>query len=230
LGPFSSSSATGAINFTVEVPGGGKRVLSLQLNDATTHQPLGIGAVGIDLGGGSAPASTLVVNLGSVVRNCYNLNSLVYYGNTYGFNLNQLNYYVYSSTTSDISFGAVGNGYQILDAQGNTGGALNANSIAYLGNGDYVDYDFVPPDSDFYPQSSASKAASGKAITVLEVGDIYCIKVGTIPGAHAWMQVKNAGAATVTGPKFSFRVNDALPYFSYYRTPPDASATPCPAQ
>jgi len=229
LGPFSSASATGAINFTVDVPGGGKRVLSLQLNDATTHQPLGIGAVGIDLGGGSAPVSNLAVNLGSVVRNCYNIGTAAYYTNTaYGFNSNQLAIYLSYGPTYDIAFNPIGGGYQIIDAQGNTA-PYNASSIAFLGNGDFVDHDVVPPDSDFYSQSSAAKAASGAAVTIFEAGDIYCVKLATIPGAHAWIRVKTPGAG-MTSPSVQFRVNDTQSFFSYYRTPPDtASATPCPA-
>jgi hypothetical protein len=230
LGPFASPAATGSIDFTLAIPGGPDRVLSLQLNDAATHQPLALGAAELDLSGtGSGPVSNLVVEMGSVVRNCYNLSGFAYYASTaYGFNSNQLFIYGTYGTNYDIAVNNIGSGYEILDAQGNTA-PYNANSIAFLGNGNFVDHDLVPPDSEFFSQSSAAKAAAGNAVTVFETGDIYCVKVATIPGAHAWIQVLTPGAG-MAAPWIHFRVNDSKPYFGYYQTPPDATGTPCPAQ
>jgi hypothetical protein len=228
LGPFATASSSGTIDFSLNIPGGGKRLVSLQLNDGGTHQPLAIGAAEFDFSS-AAPVTDFVVELGSVARNCYDLSAFAYYASTaYGFNSNQLFIYGTYGTNYDIAMSPLGGGYQIVDAQGNTA-PYNANSIAFLGNGDFVDHDVVPPDSAFYSQSAVAKAADGAPVTVLEAGDIYCVKVATIPGAHAWIRVKTPGAGMTT-PTVHFRVNDSKPYFAYYQTPPDATGTPCPAQ
>ena len=228
LGPFATASASGSIDFSLEIPGGGgKRLLSLQLNDGGTHLPLAIGATEIDLTG-SLPVTDIVVQLGSVIRNCYNVNTATYSGATLGVNGNT---FVNSATTYgpyDFAIGAVGTGFQIVDAEGNTG-PYNAATVAYLGNGDYVDFDKVPPDTDFYSQSSASKLAAGVPVTTAQVNDIYCVKLLTVPNGHAWVQIKSAGLPALSGATLNFRVNDSLPFFGYYQTAADLAGS-CPAQ
>lgn len=230
IGPFASTAATGSIDFTIAIPSGPNRVLSLQLNDATTHQPLAIGAAALDLSGTGTPVSILAVDLGSVVRNCYNVNTTSYFGCTYGVNANTLfNSSPTYGTAYDFAVQAPGATCQIVDAEGNTG-PFNSNTIAYLGNGNYVDFDRVPPDSDFYSQSGASKLAAGAAVSTVEAGDIYCVKLWTVPNGRAWVQVKAVGTPGISGPTFNFRVNASQPYYAYFQTVPDASGTPCPAQ
>jgi hypothetical protein len=96
--------------------------------------------------------------------------------------------------------------------------------VAYLGNGNWVDFDRVPPPTAFYSTSTAAKAAAGAAVTTLQTGDIYCVTLGTIANARAWVQITNPGTVSTQGPNFIFRVNDQVPYFAYERTPGDLSA------
>ncbi len=229
LGPFSTASASGSLDFSVEIPGGGgTRLLSLQLNDGGTHQPLAIGAAKIDLSS-ALPVTDIVVELGSVIRNCYNVNTTSYFGCTLGVNTNT---FFNSSPTYGLSYdfavGAVGTGFQIVDAEGTTGPA-NANTVAYLGNGDYVDFDRVPSDADFYSQSSAAKVAAGAPVSTAQVNDIYCVKLQTVPGGHAWVQIKTPGLPGNSGATFDYRANDILSYFGYFQTAADLVGS-CPAQ
>src|SRR5580658_4164978 len=69
VGPLSISANYGSVDFTVDIPQADNLVLSVQLNDAVSHQPLALGAVGLNLL--SSPVSDVVVEMGSVTRTCY---------------------------------------------------------------------------------------------------------------------------------------------------------------
>ncbi|HEY5039703.1 MAG TPA: hypothetical protein VIJ93_11575, partial [bacterium] len=98
----------------------------------------------------------------------------------------------------------------LLDAQGV---AAPLNTIAYLGNGNFVDFDYVPSASAFHSSSDLAKGAP------VSIGDIFCLSLGSIPGGHAWIQVTNLGNGTFyVGPQFRYRVNGLLPYYAYDRT------------
>ncbi|HEV2352600.1 MAG TPA: hypothetical protein VGR89_00015 [Puia sp.] len=226
VGPFSTAASSGSIDFSATVPALDSLVLSVQLNDASTHQPLAIGATGLDLV--TAPVTDVVVDMGSVTRNCYTLNV------SGGYSLNE----IYTFSTDNLlnnSPGANGDfttnysaGFSSpLTIIGSTPVAAlpvtNA-SVAYLGNGDFVDYDFVPPVSAFKTDSSLAKGAP------VSLGDIFCLQLLSMPavvgGGHAWIQVTNLGNGTLyVGPSFRYRVNSILPYFGYEQTAPDQGAT-----
>ncbi len=229
-GPLSEPASTGAIDLDVPLPPGAK-LLSLQLNTyypgvgaggppPIIQSPLAIGALAIDsLGAGTANA---VVEMGSVTRNCYYVNypaSYAYY--TYGFSDDNL---VSSSTVGpnyDIQVDYFGNSvlsFYLADASGNT-----LNSIAYMGNGNLVDHDGVPDASRFSSASTICKtAALGADTNSIEAGDIYCVKLNTIPGGFAWIQMLTAGSFP-TCPSFIFRVNKSLPYYAYDQTAADSA-------
>jgi len=163
LGPFPSATLSGSIDFSINVQTGPSRVLAIQLNDATTHQPLAIGAVGMDIG--NQPLANSVVELGSVIRNCYFVNGSTFFsGNqgqfTYGFDSDNA---VGGSTAGagfDISVQQVTlgstTGFCLVDASGNY-----SNSIAYMGGSDLVNYAYVPDQSNFSYYSYDSKQYVG---------------------------------------------------------------------
>jgi len=236
-GPFSTSASTGSVTFTVKVPASsGPQVLSLQLNDASTHQPLAVGAASLDLASGAPGEGGLVVDMGSVTRTCYytyeNLNpgvsNLYYNGSSYSFFQDVLVAGFVGPSALDISFVPLaGGGFYMETNPGNT----LTNSIAYLGNGDLVDFDRVPPASQFFQYSYQGKAAAGAGVTLLQTGDIYCVRADNsykVAGVHAWVQVTDPGTIGATGPSFRFRVNSTLPYFAYEQTSPDVASTCSP--
>lgn len=216
VGPFSTASNFGSVDFLLNIPSNAA-VLSLQLNDASTHQPLAIGAVGLT--GLASPVSDLVVEMGSVTRNCYTLNvpggdS----GETYEFATDNLPASIVSGGGMDIQMNYyAGFNYPltITTAQGATGPIPD---IAYLGNGDFVDYDFVPSAPQFFNNSFLAKGAP------VTIGDIFCISLST--GGHAWFQVTALGNGTLyAGPKFRYRINSISTYYGYEQTVPDIANT-----
>jgi hypothetical protein len=226
MGPFTSGSASGNIVFTVSLPAGGKRVLSLQLNDAPTHTPLAVGAVELDLSS-ATPDMSATLQLGSVVRQCYVLTA------GYDPTLPGWDYFDLSNHTMtcgannnpDLFVTAGNTNIQIMDPLGN-------NTVAYLGNGNLVNFDYVPVAGLFTSSSDQSKSlvvnASSQTVSGggldLQTGDIYCIKLATLPGAYAWVQVTSPGNASLNvGPNFRYRVSTD-PYFSYYQTAADIAA------
>jgi hypothetical protein len=237
VGPFSTAANYGSEDFTLNVPQEDNLLLSLQLNDASTHQPLALGAVAMDLL--SSPVSDVVVEMGSVTRNCYFVNEKqgLYgqSGSAYAFATDNL-FNQLSTSGFDIAFSPVSTiGYQIVDAQANSTGALS--SIAFLGNGSLVDHDRTPPDNSFFFTSSAAAKqyavstgfVGSSATTNVEVGDIYFVNLKSIASAHAWVQITDPGfPSTISsgyGPSFRFRVNGTLPYYGYDQTSADTSGT-----
>ncbi len=216
LGPFATASSSGTIDFSVDIPSGGKRLLSLQLNDGGTHQPLAIGAAEIDLAS-SYPVSDVVVEMGSVTRTCYYT-----YGTSFSSNYNFATDSVGVSAVSDITWNTpAGAGGPVTLNDPN---AVPVSTIAYLGNGHFVDFDKVPPDSQFNTTSAIAKTSGP-----VQIGDIYCIKLKSIPGAHAWIQITNPGSGTLyIGPFFRFRINSLFPYYAYERTAADTLGTCSP--
>src|ERR1035441_7876365 len=176
VGPFSTSGSSGSFNFTIDgIPKGGDLLLSLQLNDASTHLPLAIGAARF-----SNQTTALDVELGSVSRSCYAFTGTSTYatGMSYSFGQDAVTFGVNIGATYDMGFGLGPNGFVMQSALS----AIPSN-IAYLGNGSFVDYDLVPPASAFYGTSSAAKSAAGAPASMI-AGDIYCLKLGTIPNAN----------------------------------------------
>lgn len=235
-GPFSAPASTGSIDLTVTVPPDAQ-VLSLQLNSfgllfaqagsVTVQTPLAVGAMALDSINNNKESANenLVVEMGSVTRTCYatyETNYLYSIGSTYTFSTDNLLAYTAFVPNADIAFNCPSGSFYMEEASGNS-----LNSIAYLGNGRLVDYDFVPPNSQFYFQSVQAKSASGAPVSTLQLNDIYCVKLNSMPG-HAWMQITDPGVMGTTGPSFRFRVNSSLPYYAYDETAADA-ATNCSA-
>ncbi len=220
-GPITTAASSGTINLSLAIPAGSARLMAFQINDASTHQPLALGAVQTDVS--SQPSSQVVVEMGSLVRNCYNLNTSSYADGSY-FNIGNGvladAITVASPTSYDIDFLPVGGQFQL-----NT---LNANTVAYLGNGNLVNF-AMAPTTGYVTSSGAAKLAAGAATNQLQAGDVFCIFIPS-PNAHIWLQVTNVGSGTA-GPSFIFRGNTTLPYYAYQQTPADLAgpcATPIP--
>jgi len=229
-GPFTTATASGSHDFNVYVPTGGMRLISLQLNDISNPLvpvPLAIGAAVIDLSG-AANTTGVTVNLGSVARNCYYTNNLSSLAASYSFETDSL-LNGQQSTGYDTAVSLAGAGFQFVDAQGNSTGALS--SIAFLGNGELVDHDSLPPNNTYFATTSGAakqfaiaNGTAGPAVTNnLEVNDIYLIDLRNISGGHAWVQVTSAGAIGSVGPSFCFRVNTSVPYYAYEQTTADVA-------
>lgn len=244
VGPFSTAASSGSIDFTANVPAKDNLVLSIQLNDASSNQPLAVGATGLNMF--SAPVTDVVIEMGSVTRNCYFVNEKT---NLYGGSGNLGSNYTFNTDTLvngvstggyDIGMSIVGlSGYLLVDAQGNSLWPYRW-SIAYLGNGDFVTHDMRPPDNNFFPNSGTAKQyaastgyAPAAATTQVQVGDIYCVLTSApaLNYATAWVQITDPGFPTTQfgyGPSFRFRLNSTLLYFGYERTSAD-TANSCSA-
>jgi hypothetical protein len=228
-GPFSSPLGSGSVSFTLNnVPVGSGEILSVELDDATSGIPQGIGATAL-----TDVVNGVTVDMGSLVRNCYSFaaNSSFSCDDTpqafFGFNAEQVstsnNTLVYDMEwvgLKDSSSNCTG-GYDLED--GSTG---TANSIAYLGNGKLVNFDTVPPDASFESDGGLAKSNAGVPTTIIAAGDIFCVKLlGETPIGHAWVLFNGAGSALVS-PSFVYRVrNDAIPYYQLDVTAEDSSQT-----
>ena len=237
VGPISSTTGSGTDTFTITgVPTGPGEILSIQMDD-TTGDVLGIGAASLaDVQGG------ISVDLGSVVRSCYeiNLGSACYYGvpdREFNFNEYQFGSYEYTSgsgTSSDPDTFDIGmlalsdpdctGAYDLVD--GWTGS--NA-SIAYLGNGQLVNFDYVPADSAFFSDAIAAKSFAEATDTTVDYQDVYCIKLqGGTSAGHAWMQITSSTPYVYDFPTFIFRLrNDSTPYYLYDTTLNDITQYSC---
>lgn len=246
-GPFSLPGNGGSVVFTIDgVTTGPGVVLALELIDTTSNQALAVGASSLVAGTG-----LVTVELGTIFGNCYVVSAPLascdptgpfegYQGsydqefnlNTYGFDYDNFgegndpyesNTYTGSIDVdlSDMGFVANNtcNGYDIVD-----GWDGFHNSIAYMGNGNLVNFAYVPPDADFFEDGATGKANLTLPDVFVEVGDVYCVKLsgGTMPG-HAWVQITNAGDYS-NGPTFCYRVNTSTPYFAYQTSGADESA------
>ena len=87
IGPFPSTGNAGTINFSLLIPQGTARLMAFQINDASNHQPLALGAIQSDI---SAQPVSLVVEMGSLVRNCYSQNTSSFLNGSY-FNIGNEN-------------------------------------------------------------------------------------------------------------------------------------------
>lgn len=221
-GPFASLVGSGSYNFTIDnVPAANNLLLSVQLNDVQAGIPLAVGATRFNTS--NSVGAQVVVDLGSISRGCYQFtsgNSIYGYGLSYGFSMDTLLSSVLTGPAYDISFSPMSGSFQMQSA---APGAPN--NVAFLGKGNWVDFDFVPPSSSFYAQSSAAKAAMGAPVTTIEQNDIYCVELGTLPGGHAWVQITDPGIMSLQGPHFIFRVNEQLPYYAYQQTQADLTTS-----
>jgi hypothetical protein len=175
--------------------------------------------------------------MGSVARTCY-----VFDGAATTGPATILSQYLYGGFNFDFNDDAVGSGklpdlvlmncvgcadnnfyFQYYSALG-----IPVSMVSYLGNGNLVDYDYVPPASSFKTDSNTAK---GGPVSTLAAGDIYCVKLLSLPGAYAWMQVTDpatpacpACAATLL-PSFRYRINNGDNFYGYYQTSADLNGT-----
>ena len=173
-------------------------MLSIQLNDATQSVPLAIGAAPLTFSHGS---SVITVNLGSLNQSCYLVSNTPVSEFGYSFDLNESLAEAVSGE-SDLDMLVEPNSPQSRFMSSQT-----PQPFAFLGNGNLVNYDYVPP-ANVFAQTSAP----------LNAGDVYCIKLTAGAGGHAWVQVISPGVPGVTGPTFRFRVNHSLPYYGFDTT------------
>src|ERR1700722_122098 len=208
VGPFSTSGRSRSYTFTIpNFISNGNSLLSLQLNDASTGQALAIGAARVVSTSG---VPIVTVELGSIGRPCYDISGAgVSFGYAFGFSSDNI---VDSNSANgaglDIAFDSTvisdSNVFRVKDASTGT-----SPDIAFLGNGNLVDFDVVPADSAF-------QSIGG----VLHTGDVFFVKLSTIPNAHAWIQITNPGSWGNAGPSpsFVYRVSTSKSYYAYETT------------
>ncbi len=233
VGTFGTNFGSGSVSFTLnDIPVGADEILSVELDDDATGTPQGIGATSLaDISAG------VTIEMGSLVRSCYAVNPSFYFScsgiggvggegqGLFGFNSDFIAWNAQTKTydmewtaLQDVNSNCLGT-YDLKD--GWTG---SAKSLAYLGNGELVNFDTVPPDSNFYANGAAAKLAAGAPATTLATGDVYCVKLqgGTAVG-HAWVLFTNAGDAA-DSPSFVYRVqNKDIPYYAYDQTTTDVT-------
>ena len=220
LGPISSSSLSNGYSFSLSLSSNKYNLISLELENVVGLQAMDVGAMALS---GSSNAS---VTMGPLNKVYYSVSSL-FAGYGYGFESNALTFVGVSTPTTGSGIDVVSNltsnslGYEFDNP------ALANSTVAYMGNGNFVNYLTVPPSSSFSSSSSLSKKTIlGGGVLPVAVGDVYCIKMKA--GGYSWLQITNAGVIGISGPSFVFRVNTTLPYCGYEQTVADlaGSATP----
>jgi hypothetical protein len=78
-------------------------------------------------------------------------------------------------------------------------------SFIYLGNGNWVDFTDIPTGASFYNDSVTAKRAVLGATAVMEVGDVYAVKVSAMN--TAWIQVQSVSNTGATCLQFLYRLN-----------------------
>ncbi|HTA76306.1 MAG TPA: hypothetical protein VK791_04045 [bacterium] len=221
-GPFTTSADTGTVSLSLLVPQGSARLMAFQMNDASNHSPLAIGAVQTDIGGSGVNQT---VEMGSLIRNCYNERSAYFSDGCY-FSFQSENLAdaatVGGPAGYDIDFLPNGATFQLS--------ALNSDTLIYMGNNNLVN-DAMAPSTGYVANSTLAKQAAGAAVTDPVAGDVFCINLGSGNG-FAWLYVVNMGLGPGTsGPNFEFRLNNTLNYYGYQQTTGDLAgpcATPVP--
>jgi hypothetical protein len=137
--------------------------------------------------------------------------------------------YSFNSGTfsASVSTGATGDVQALYDPVTTLSTYLGSDTGAtyvYLGNGDLVNFPFVPANAVFYPDTVAAKAAVvGSAAASIAVNDIFAVK---IPSANAmvWLQVWIDNNACGGPPYSSFMQfwfvynNEGLNYMKFDQT------------
>jgi hypothetical protein len=208
-----SASTGNSFSFNVGLPSGSSYgYVAVQINAVSNNQVIAVGAT--TLTGGTVP-----VTLGPVNKPVYEVNPLGV-GQAFGFESDTTvsEGMTVAATTPGLDVecnnSSDGTGFELDNA------LLTINSIAYMGNGNFVDYLQLPATTAFATSSSLAKAQVVKTgSAALAPGDVYCAKLsGT---GYAWLQITGVSAA---GPAFVYRVNTTLPYCGYEQTTADAAA------
>lgn len=200
--------------FALDLPVGHRYVVSVQFESGSEEY---LGAEYVDLREGGASLQQAVF-MGNLNRDCYFVAPVGVQssGASYDFANDMQSYPVTCGGTWDISFNNRGGGSFVLEeAQTCPSGNPQQARIAYLGNGPLAAFPMVPPDTAFHPASLQAKGGP------IAAGDIFCVKLASLPG-HAWIQIVDPGdPVLMIEPKFRYRVNRFLPFYAYDRTPAD---------
>ena len=201
-----SASTGNSFSFDVKLPSGNSySYVAVQINDAGNNL--------IAAGATTLAGSTVPVTLGPVNKPVYQVTLGA--GSGFGFESDSIIAVGANSPATVAGLDVVCNtdstGFELDDS------ALTNDTIAYLGNGNYVNYLQLP--STFAESSSASKSQFATGPSSMAPGDVYCVKLSG--GGHAWLQVVSV---SVAGPAFVYRVNTTLPYCGYEQTTADAAA------
>lgn len=186
--------------------------VAIQLNDYNNNV-IALGAT--TFSGNMAP-----VTLGPVNKSTYQVTLGA--GQAFGFEPdNKVNVGLNPTPTPgwglDVLCNTTSTGFE-LDCPG-----LSASTVAYLGNGPFLDYLTVPAATAFKTTSTASKALVTTSTDVAP-GDVFCVKMNG--GGYAWLQ---AQTVTGSGIYFQYRVNTTLQYCGYEQTTADqANPNPVP--
>lgn len=216
LGPISSSTVNGYYDFSVNIPNGSYNLISIQVDDAQAQTVIAVGAEGFTF----VPGSSLPVTLGPM-HQCYAPVTLSS-GYAYGFEGNTTTNVGANTPTSATGLDMLCN----IDPSGGfwlQNASLAQNSIAYMGNGLWVNYLTVPPAANFFVSSGQAKGfvTANDPNTPnnypVAVGDVYCVKI--LSGGYAWLQVTAVGNYVT----FQFRPNTTLNYCGYEQTTIDKS-------
>jgi hypothetical protein len=160
----SSSVVAGTVNFSVNVQAGPQRLLAVEMKNTQSNQPLDLGAIQFDLSSNASSASQ-IVELGSLTRDCYFVNNPASAGETQTIITGSFSFasdvlsptfqYGPGPPSWDIQFYPDGTtGFYLNDSY--TGGTAD---IAYMGNGDLVNFAYVPNTVFFKSRSDFSKTA-----------------------------------------------------------------------
>ncbi len=216
LGPIQSSTVNGYYDFAVNIPNSSYNLISIQVDDAQAQTVMAVGAEGFTF----VPGSSLPVTLGPM-HQCYAPVTLGS-GYAYGFEGN-------TTTSVGANIGTSIAGLDMVCNIDPSGGfwlqnaSLAQATVAYMGNGLWVNYLTVPPTGNFFMSSGQSKGyviannSTNPNNYPVAVGDVYCVKI--LSGGYAWLQVTAVGNYVT----FEFRPNTTLNYCGYEQTNIDKS-------
>jgi len=220
-GPLSASAINGPISISVNVPNiSNYDLISVEIVNNATLQALAVGASALSGSSGGA------VTLGPLNKSFYQVSNLTA-GDAFGFENDTTTFVGVNTATTIPGLDVVCNAVGILGYALENPSFANS-TVAYMGNGDFVNYLDVPPSTSFSNSSSTSKkAVLGGTAQSVAIGDVYCVKILT--GGYAWLQITNAGVIGVSGPSFVFRLNTTQNYCGYEQSKADgAGPTPTP--
>lgn len=195
----------------VPLPHGGKWLVSAEWINANIL-PFYIGADEVDVQG----ATDFNLRMGNLDVSCYQITMADVASSTPGPDLFGFdNYFSGSSTITsggDIQCVLDTTTIPSLSFQPTAGPSPR---FTYLGNGDWVDYTLVHSDAVFHNNTLAAKRAVAGALSVMEAGDVYVMKLS--PTTLAWFQVfQVTNLAPATSVDIFFRVNrHPVPYLKF---------------
>ena len=237
-GPISAAAIANGFSFNLNLSGtlSSYSLISVQINDASSGNPLALGVAPF-----TTSSSGVLVELGPLNKICYDVTDFTV-NDGYSFQNNTFLTTDSSGVTAmDIAcvLNTNGTAYDFEDPNVITNSAVAVNCIAYMGNGNLVNFAEIPPTASFKTQASNSKSSvlgTTSAIITPALNDVFCVKLKS--GGYAWLQITNPGTVSGTvlpsiranigvglsvGPSFVFRLNTTVPYFAYQQSTADLS-------